>query len=178
MDVHFLHVRSAEPDAVPLLLCHGRPGSILEFRHLVGPLTNPVAHGGDWGAAVVERITRKAPERCRGAHFTLPLLFPTEQEVDEATEEERRMVARARHYEDELSAYATPGGPPEPNPVPAGFAIFPGEAVQASRRWAERRYGTVLHHARLERGGHFAALEQPDVLTDRIRTTFRPPQTS
>lgn len=300
IDVHFLHLRSAEPNAVPLLMCHGWPGSILEFRHLAGPLTDPVAHGGDardafhvvipsmpgfgfsgkptttgwntsriadawitlvrrlgyggfaahggdWGAAVVEQITRKAPESCLGAHFTLPLVFPTPREVNEATGEERRMIARARHYQDRQSAYAreqatrpqtigysladspaglaawiytlfedvtdsggdpesvigrddilddvmlywlpnaaassarlyweedfggaTPAGPP--NPVPAGFSIFPGEAVQASRRWIERRYETVLHYARLERGGHFAALEQPEVLVEEIRKTFR-----
>ncbi|SER00465.1 Pimeloyl-ACP methyl ester carboxylesterase [Lentzea xinjiangensis] len=307
IDIHFLHVRSAEPTAVPLLLCHGWPGSILEFRHLVGPLTDPVAHGGDagdafhvvipsmpgfgfsgkptttgwttsrvadawitlmrrlghdrwfahggdWGAAVVEQLTRRAPERCLGAHFTLPLVFPTEQEMSEATAEERQMIIRAQHYRDELSAYAgeqatrpqtigysladSPaglaawiytlfqdvtdsdgnpedvidrdeilddimlywlpnaaassarlyweerrnatafGGTSERNPVPAGFSTFPGEAVQASRRWVERRYETVLHHARLDRGGHFAALEQPDVLTDEIRTTFRRPRAS
>ena len=45
--IHFLHVRSAEPDAVPLLLAHGWPGSILEFRDLITPLTDPAAHGGD-----------------------------------------------------------------------------------------------------------------------------------
>ncbi|MCX2951596.1 epoxide hydrolase family protein [Lentzea sp. NEAU-D7] len=300
IDVHFLHVRSAEPDAVPLLLCHGWPGSVLEFRHLVGPLTDPVAHGGDardafhvvipsmpgfgfsgkptttgwnasrvadawitlmrrlshdtwfaqggdWGSAVVEQISRKAPERCLGVHFNLPLVFPTEQEMSEATAEERRMIARAQRYQDELSAYAREqatrpqtigyslsdspaglaawiytlfqdvtdsGGDPEevidrdeilddvmlywlpnaaassarlyweesrggtapggtPNPVPAGFSVFPGEAVQASRRWVERRYETVVHYDQLERGGHFAALEQPDVLTEQIRTTFR-----
>ena len=306
IDIHFLHVRSAEPDADPLLLCHGWPGSVLEFRRLAGPLTDPVAHGGDardafhlvipsmpgfgfsgkptttgwntsrvadawitlmhrlgygtyfaqggdWGAAVVEQITRKVPERCRGAHFNLPLVFPTEQEVEEATGEERQMIARAQHYQDRQSAYArqqatrpqtigysladspaglaawiytlfqdvtdsggapeevidrddllddvmlywlpnasassarlyweegfggTPTGPGQPNPVPAGFSIFPGEAVQASRRWLERRYETVLHHARLDRGGHFAALEQPDVLTEEIRKTFRPLRTS
>lgn len=44
--IHFLHIRSAEPRAMPLLLCHGWPGSILEFRKLIGPLTDPVAHGG------------------------------------------------------------------------------------------------------------------------------------
>lgn len=46
-DVHFLHIRSAEPAATPLLVSHGWPGSIAEFRHVVGPLTDPVAHGGD-----------------------------------------------------------------------------------------------------------------------------------
>ncbi|WP_422753565.1 epoxide hydrolase family protein [Micromonospora sp. WMMD708] len=302
IDIHFLHVRSAEPDAVPLLLCHGWPGSVLEFRRLIGPLTDPVAHGGDagdafhvvvpsmpgfgfsgrptgtgwnvaqvadawvtlmgrlgydrwfaqggdWGAAVVEQITRTAPERCRGAHFNLPLVFPTPQEMAEATDAERQMIARAGRYRTELDGYAREqatrpqtigysladspaglaawiytlfqdvtdsdgdpeqvvdrdeilddimlywlpnaatsaarlyweqrrddagaAGPGEPNPVPAGFSIFPGEAVQASRRWIERRYATVVHYAQLDHGGHFAALEQPAVLTEQIRTTFR-----
>jgi pimeloyl-ACP methyl ester carboxylesterase len=47
IDIHFLHVRSPEPDAIPLLLTHGWPGSVLEFRKVIGPLTDPVAHGGD-----------------------------------------------------------------------------------------------------------------------------------
>jgi microsomal epoxide hydrolase len=82
-------------------------------------------------------------------------------------------ASAARLYWEDRQGNAVHGGPPEPNPVPAGFSIFPGEAVQASRRWIERRYATVLHYARLERGGHFAALEQPAVLTEQIRTTFR-----
>ncbi|TDD36420.1 epoxide hydrolase [Actinomadura sp. KC06] len=45
--VHFLHVRSPEPDALPLLLCHGWPGSVVEFLDMIGPLTDPGAHGGD-----------------------------------------------------------------------------------------------------------------------------------
>ncbi|AGL16295.1 epoxide hydrolase family protein [Actinoplanes sp. N902-109] len=303
IDVHFLHVRSAEPGAVPLLLCHGWPGSILEFRHLIGPLTDPASHGGDpgdafhlvipampgfgfsgkpatagwnvsrvagawitlmqrlgydnwlvqggdWGAAVAERITRAAPGACRGAHFNFPLVFPTAQEVGEATAEEQQMIARAQRYQSDLDGYAREqatrpqtigysladspaglaawiytlfqdvtdndgdpekavdrdeilddimlywlpnaaasaarlyweerqssaeyAGPPPPNPVPAGFSIFPGEAVQASRRWIERRYETVLHYEKLDRGGHFAALEQPGILIDQIRRTFRP----
>jgi pimeloyl-ACP methyl ester carboxylesterase len=300
--VHFLHVRSPEPGAVPLLLCHGWPGSVLEFRRLIGPLTDPVAHGGraedafhvvipsmpgfgfsdkptttgwnvpriadawitlmrrlgyerwfvqggDWGAAVAEQISRKAPDRCRGVHFNLPLVFPTAAEMSEATPEEQRMIARAGHYRDQLDGYAReqatrpqtvgyaladspaglaawiytlfqdvtdndgdpeqavgrdeilddvmlywlpnaaasaarlyweerrsagPGaGSDSPNPVPAGFSVFPAEAVQASRRWIARRYATVLHYEQLAHGGHFAALEQPAVLTDQIRTTFR-----
>ena len=308
IDIHFLQVRSAEPGAVPLLLCHGWPGSVLEFRRLIGPLTDPVAHGGraedafhvvipsmpgfgfsgrpagpgwdtarvaeawitlmqrlghdswfaqggDWGAAVVEQIARRAPEQCRGVHFNMPLVFPSEQEMSEATAEEQRMMARAQRYQTELDGYAREqatrpqtigysladspaglaawiytlfqdvtdsdgdpekvidrdeilddimlywlpnaaasaarlywedrrssagggGGSWAPNPVPAGFSIFPGEAVQASRRWIERRYQHVVHYAQLERGGHFAALEQPEVLTEEIRTTFRSLRTS
>ncbi|MFE7813000.1 epoxide hydrolase family protein [Streptomyces sp. NPDC057433] len=297
--VHFLHARSPEPSAMPLLLCHGWPGSILEFRHLVGPLTDPVAHGGraedafhvvipsmpgfgfsdkptapgwgvsrtavawielmdrlgyrewvaqggDWGSAVVEAISRKAPEGLLGMHVNLPLVFPTAQEIEEATPDERRMLDKAERYRSVLDGYSReqatrpqtigysladspaglaawiytlfqdvtdsdgnpeavvprdeilddimmywlpnagpssarlywearqePGGVPGPNPTPAGFSIFPGEAVQASRRWIERRYSNVLHYRRLDHGGHFAALEQPAVLTDEIRATFR-----
>src|ERR1700712_2563455 len=47
LDIDFLHIRSAEPDALPLVLTHGWPGSILEFRKVIGPLTDPAAHGGD-----------------------------------------------------------------------------------------------------------------------------------
>jgi hypothetical protein len=47
LSIHFLHIRSVEPNAVPLLMCHGWPGSILEFRKLIGPLTNPRAHSAD-----------------------------------------------------------------------------------------------------------------------------------
>ena len=46
-NVHFLHVRSPEPDALPLILTHGWPGSIVEFLDVIGPLTDPRAHGGD-----------------------------------------------------------------------------------------------------------------------------------
>lgn len=303
--VHFLHVRSPEPDAMPLLLCHGWPGSILEFRHLVGPLTDPVAHGGraedafdvvvpsmpgfgfsdqpvttgwgasrvadawielmrrlgyhdwvaqggDWGSSVVDAISRRNPAGLRGIHTNLPLVFPTEAEVRDATPDEQRMIAAAQRYRATLDGYAreqatrpqtigysladspaglaawiytlfqdvtdsggrpetvidrdeilddimmywlpntgassarlyweaerevhgaqVTGAAPAANPVPAGFSIFPGEAVQASRRWIERRYTTVLHYRQHERGGHFAALEQPAALTDDIRTTFR-----
>ncbi|MCA7951915.1 epoxide hydrolase [Burkholderia seminalis] len=47
LDIHFLHIRSPEPDAVPLLMAHGWPGSVLEFRKVIAPLGNPAAHGGD-----------------------------------------------------------------------------------------------------------------------------------
>ena len=47
LDIHFLHVRSPEPDALPLIMTHGWPGSVLEFRSVIGPLTDPVAHGGN-----------------------------------------------------------------------------------------------------------------------------------
>lgn len=300
LGIHFLHITSPEPTAVPLLLCHGWPGSVLEFRHLIGPLTDPVAHGGraedafhvvipsmpgfgfsdkpatdgwntariarawallmtrlgydqwyaqggDWGASVIDQIGRLGESGCRALHFNLPLVFASREEMSEATPDELRMLARGQRYVTEEDAYmkqqstrpqtigysladspaglaawiytlfqdvTDSGGLPEkvisrdeilddimmywltntgassarlyweaqragafgsaePQPTPAGFSIFPGEAVQASRRWIERRHQTVLHYEQLDRGGHFAALEQPELLTEQIRTTFR-----
>lgn len=299
--VHLLHVRSRESDAVPLLLCHGWPGSVLEFRRLIGPLTDPLAHGGsredafhvvvpsmpgfgfsdkptqagwnvpriadawtelmgdlgydrfyahggDWGAAVIDQIGRRSGGRCVGLHFNLPLVFPDADEVRDADDAEQHMITRAMHYNTKLDGYAkeqatrpqtigyslaetpvglaawiytllqdvsdndgdpttainrdeilddimlywlpnagassarlyweqaqleaTGGGAQPRNPTPAGFSVFPAEAVQASRRWLERRYD-LLHYEQLDRGGHFAALEQPQVLVEQIRATFR-----
>ncbi|GLZ51649.1 epoxide hydrolase family protein [Actinomycetospora sp. NBRC 106378] len=300
LGVHFLHTRSPEPDALPLLLCHGWPGSVLEFRDVIGPLTDPVAHGGsaedafhvvvpsmpgfgfsdrptttgwgvgriagawaelmdrlgygdrfgaqggDWGAAVVDRMGRDAPPGLVGMHLNLVPAFPTADEVASATPEEQEMIASAGRYTAELSAYAavqstrpqtvgylladnpvglaawihalfadvsdTDGDPAAvlgsdailddvmlywlpnagassarlyweaareapaaggPNPTPLGVSVFPKEPVRASQRWIEARYATVVHHRRHDRGGHFAAMEQPAALVEDVRATFR-----
>ncbi|HEY0937874.1 MAG TPA: alpha/beta hydrolase, partial [Trebonia sp.] len=208
-----------------------------------------VAQGGDWGSAVTEAIGRKAPAACVGLHFNMPLVFPTPEEIADATPPEQAMLASAAHYSDVLSGYAkeqatrpqtigyplsdSPAGlaawiytlfhdvsdsngdpeavfgldallddimlywlpntaassarlyweaaqagatapPPSGlNPTPAGFSIFPREALRSSRRWIEKRYVTVLHFNELDQGGHFAALEQPRAFTEEIRATFR-----
>jgi epoxide hydrolase len=58
--------------------------------------------------------------------------------------------------------------------VPTGISLFPKEIFRCSRRWAEQRFRHIVHWRELDRGGHFAALERPDVLVDEIRTCFRP----
>jgi pimeloyl-ACP methyl ester carboxylesterase len=301
LGIHFLHVRSPEPDALPLLLTHGWPGSVFEFRHLIGPLTDPVAYGGDtgdafhlvipslpgfgfsdkptttgwgvahiasawielmrrlgyetwaaqggdWGSAVTEALGRMSPAGLVATHSNLPLAFPTPEEVAEATPEEREMIAglagseeftgyskqqstrpqslgyaladspagqaawiyytfqdfsdtggdpesvfgldgmldditlywltntatsSARLYWEGAREQASQPAPDGPNPTPAGFSVFPREAIRASRRWLERRYANVLYYAQHEHGGHFAALEQPQALVDDVRATFR-----
>ena len=302
LGIHFLHIRSKEPNALPMLLTHGWPGSVLEFRHVIDRLTDPVAHGGtaadafdlvipslpgfgfsdkpnttgwgvsriadawielmdrlgyttwvaqggDFGSPVTETIARKAPAGLAGIHFNLPLVFPTPEEAADATADEQDMIAGMMRYDSEYSGYAkqqstrpqtlayglsdSPVGlaawiyytfqdfsdsdnnpealfgldalldditlywltntaassarlywesakeaayqavPTEPNPIPAGFSIFPKDGIRASRRWIEKRYSTVLHYNQLENGGHFAALEQPKAFTDELRATFR-----
>lgn len=303
LGIHFLHVRSPEPDALPLLMTHGWPGSVLEFRHVIGPLTDPAAHGGDprdafhlvipslpgfgfsdkpkgtgwgvpriadawaelmrrlghdrwgaqggdWGAAVTTAIGHKAPAGLVGIHLNFVLFQPTGQEVAEATPQERAMLADAGRYDERFSAYMKlqgtrpqsigysladsptglaawiyalfqdvsdsggdpervfgldemlddimlywlpntgassarlyweamasmkSGGPPSgPMRTPAGISMFPGEQVRISRRWAERRFADLVRFNELDRGGHFAALEQPAAFADEVRATFRP----
>jgi pimeloyl-ACP methyl ester carboxylesterase len=303
LSIHFLHVRSPEPDALPLLMSHGWPGSVLEFRKLIGPLTDPRANGGDpgmafhviapsmpgfgfsekpgrtgwnidriadayitlmdrlgyarWGmqggdlgCAVSDMIARKAPDVCIGMHLNFAMFPPAPDEIADADTEERAMLASAKQFWDTLSGYAKeqstrpqtigysladspaglaawiyamfqdtcgtpgdaeasftydelldnitlywvtntgassarlyweldrmggprPGMPDDPISLPAGFTMFPHEHVRKSRRWIERRYSEVIHFAWADHGGHFGALEAPDIMVDEIRATFR-----
>jgi pimeloyl-ACP methyl ester carboxylesterase len=298
--IHFLHIRSPEPGALPLILTHGWPGSVLEFHKMIGPLTDPAAHGGDrrdafhlvvpslpgfgfsdkptepgwsiprtadawitlmdrlgydrwgaqggdWGAAVTTTIGHKAPPGCVGIHLNFVMYQPNQDEVAGATPHERAMLDSMRTYQDSLSGYAklqgtrpqtigyaladSPVGqaawiyalfqdvsdcggnpesvftrdemlddimlywltntgassarlyweshasmsglPPAPMQTPTAISMFPKELVRISRRWAETRFSNLVHFNELAAGGHFAALEQPMLLTEEIRTAFR-----
>lgn len=301
LGIHFLHIHSPEPDAMPMLLTHGWPGSVLEFRDVIGPLTDPVAHGGkaadafhlvipslpgfgfsdqptepgwhvgrvagawaqlmarlgyerwvaqggDWGAAVTTILGHMAPPGLAGIHLNMVMFQPTPDEIVNADAAERQMLADAQRYMQHYSGHYTlqntrpqsvafgladspvglaawiyalfqdvsdSGGAPEtvftldemlddimlywlpnagpsaarlywesaqamqqggmnfpPMPMPAGISMFPGEQVRLSRRWAEPRFANLLHFNTLERGGHFAALEQPTLFVDELRATF------
>lgn len=300
--IHFLHIRSPEPHALPLLMTHGWPGSVLEFRHVIGPLTDPVAHGGDpadafhlvipslpgfgfsdkptatgwnidrisdawitlmdrlgyrrwgaqggdWGAAVTTALGYKAPEGLAGIQLNMVMFQPTDEERADATASEQAMLDAAQRYDQQFSGYyklqntrpqsvgfgladspvglaawiyalfqdvSDSGGDPEsvfalddmlddimlywipntaassarlcwegmqemmkggtpqaPMPTPTGISMFPGEQVRLSRRWAERRFETLVHFNKPPKGGHFAALEQPSLFVDEVRATFR-----
>lgn len=302
LGIHFLHIRSPHPEALPLLMTHGWPGSILEFRAMIEPLTNPTAHGGqasdafhlvipalpgfgfsdkpsstgwgvgktakawvqlmerlgygerwaaqggDWGASVTTAIANLSPPGLTGIHLNMVMYWPTQEEIAQATPEEQRMLADAQRYERELSGYmkvqstrpqslgfaladspvglaawiyalfqdaSDSGGEPEraidinaliddimlywlPNagpssirfyweginemqkqgpapaiPVPAGVSMFPGELLRLSRRWAQSRFKDLRFFAEAEHGGHFAAMENPQALTEHVRETFR-----
>ncbi|UUL83795.1 epoxide hydrolase family protein [Sphingomonas qomolangmaensis] len=302
LGIHFLHVRSPQADATPLLLTHGWPGSILEFRDVIGPLSDPVSHGGsasdafhvvipslpgfgfsdkpsepgwgvgrtatawielmhrlgyrdrwfaqggDWGAAVTSALAHMRAPGLSGIHLNMVMFQPTLEEVENATPDERRMLADAQRYDREYSAYmklqctrpqsaafaladspiglaawiyalfqdvSDSGGRPErvialdhliddvmlywlpnagpssarfyweaaqemaqgivhdPMPLPAGVSMFPGEQVRLSKRWAERRFADLRFFAEADRGGHFAAMENPPIFVEHVRATFR-----
>jgi pimeloyl-ACP methyl ester carboxylesterase len=299
---HFLHIPSPEANATPLLLTHGWPGSILEFRDVIGPLTQPRAHGGgatdafhlvipslpgfgfsdkptepgwgvgrtalafstlmqrlgygqrwvaqggDWGAAVTTALAHMRAPGLAGIHLNMVMFHPTDSDIAEATAEEQRMLADAARYDREYSGYMklqctrpqslafaladspvglaswvyalfqdvsdTQGCPERvialdhliddimlywlpnagpssarfyweaaremahgestaPVPLPAGVSMFPGEQVRLSEKWAAPRFADLRFFGEAERGGHFAAMENPAVFVEHLRATFR-----
>jgi epoxide hydrolase len=296
--IHFVHARSSEPNALPLLLTHGWPGSIVEFQEVIGPLTDPVgygghpedafdvicpslpgygwsdaptepgwgsariasawamlmerlgyarygAQGGDWGAMVTTALGGLDPDHLVGIHLNMPLAFGDGESVDET---ERKITKDFQHFMTDGSAYqqlqstrpqslgyglvdspvalaswileklwawSDHGGdvtecfsfdqildnvmlywlsatgtssarlywedsrgrigqaPVPPVSVPVGCSIFPKELVRTSRRWAEMQFGDLRYFNEPDRGGHFAAFEQPALFVDEVRACFR-----
>ena len=297
LGIHFLHIRSPHANAQPLVLTHGWPGSIIEFMKVIGPLTDPVAHGGDardafhlvcptlpgfgfsdkptqpgwsiehiadawaqlmarlgynryfahggdWGALVTAAIGMQDTAHCAAIHMNMPIAPPDPANMDNLTEREQSALAGMKHYQDWDSGYSkqqstrpqtlgygladSPAGQmawiiekfwswtdcdghPEnvltrdelldnvmmywltnsgassgriywesfgktntnPINIPVGCSIFPKEIFRTSRRWAEKRFSNLIHFNDLEKGGHFAAMEQPASYLDEVRTTFR-----
>lgn len=297
LGIHFLHVRSSEPDALPLILTHGWPGSVVEFLKVIGPLTDPVAHGGkaedafhvvvpslpgygfsdkptqagwsveriasawitlmrrlgydrfaaqggDWGSAVTSAMAAIRPPELAAIHLNLVIAPPTPDDLAALSDAETASLARLKWFSKHGSGYSaiqgtrpqtlgygltdSPagqatwihekltewmdcGGDPlsvvsyddmldnimlywlpanaassarlywesianfaaAPTDLPVGCSIFPGEITCPSRAWAERKYPNLVHWGELERGGHFAAFEQPDLFVSEVRAAFR-----
>ena len=311
LDVHFIHVRSKHGNALPLIVTHGWPGSIIEQLKIVDPLTNPLAHGGsaadafhvvipsmpgygfsgkptaagwgpvriarawdvlmkrlgykqyvaqggDWGAIVVDLMGVEAPAGLLGIHTNMPGVFPADIDAaafsgkptpaglsaDEKLAYERLQfvyqkgiaygfqmglrpqtlygiadspVGLAAYFLDHdarsyalisrvfqgriegltrddildnititwLTNTALSGarlyweywGKGYFNvkgvAIPVAVSVFPDELYPAPRSWAERAYPKLIHYNRLDKGGHFAAWEQPKLFSEEIRTGFR-----
>tara|TARA_R100000005_G_C5002787_1_gene210635 strand:+ start:6040 stop:7194 length:1155 start_codon:yes stop_codon:yes gene_type:complete len=301
IDIHFLHCRSPQPDALPLIISHGWPGSVLEFRHIIDALVDPVAHGGDpgdafhvvipslpgygfsgkpaatgtsveaigrlwgelmarlgydryvaqggdWGSVITQSIGQTETLHCAGIHITMPIVSPDPDTMSNLTANEQSALEGMNHYAQWDSGYSkqqstrpqtlgygladSPVGQmawiiekfwawtdcerngvkhpenvisrdelldnvmlywlnntgassarlywesfnnPSMDPItmPTGCSIFPKEIFRSSRRWAEQRFHNLIHWNELASGGHFAALEQPEVLVKELRTCFR-----
>jgi len=280
VDIHFIHVRSPHPHAMPLIVTHGWPGSIFELLNVIDPLTNPTAHGGraedafdvvipskrlgytlyvaqggDFGARVSEALARQAPEGLLGIHLNLLLNIPPEiarsigagdppppglSEKEKTAYVQRKALAFAylieqatrpqtigysladspiglaawmldhdpHSYEqfahafeghseggltrdqilDDITLYwVTNTGTSAARlywesaraaykgqiSVPTGFTVFPGELWRAPRSWVERTYPNIIYFNEVEKGGHFAAWEQPELFAAEVRAAFR-----
>jgi pimeloyl-ACP methyl ester carboxylesterase len=298
LGIHFVHARSPHPDALPLVLTHGWPGSVVEFQKVIGPLSDPTAYGGDaadafhvvcpslpgygfsdkpartgwnveriasawselmarlgygrygaqggdWGAFVTTAIGIQDVEHVVGIHLQLPLVSLEPSMLTDVTEREQASLDSGANYSRWGSGYSTqqasrpqtlgyglvdspaaqcawvvekfwdwtdcdghpenalsrdelldnvmwywvPGtgassarlywesfhntNTSEPVMVPSGCSIFPKEIFRPSRRWVETRFKDLRFFNEVERGGHFAASEQPDILVDEVRAFFR-----
>jgi pimeloyl-ACP methyl ester carboxylesterase len=309
-DIHFIHVRSQHEDALPLIMTHGWPGSVVELLDSIGPLTDPTAHGGraedafhlvlpslpgyglsgepaelgwnvgrtaqawaelmrrvgytryvaqggDVGAAVTDFMGRQAPDGLLGIHTNLlvtvlagPLKAETEEErsaaaalatfresgfgyflematrpqtigyaqldspvalaawlLDHDTDSYYKIAAAfvdgkpsgnltrdnildnitlywltgtgasaARSYweDGQLRAAAVASGQaPPPVSLPVGFTTFPGEIWRTPRSWVEESYPNVTYFNEVDRGGHFAAWEEPELFAGEVRAAFK-----
>lgn len=133
LQIHFIHQRSREKNAIPLILLHGWPGSFVEFSKVIDPLTDPTGHGGRGDDAF---------------HVICPITS-----------------SMRLYYE---TKRALPG---EPVGVPAALALFPGES-KLPRKWVERSYN-VTRWTEMPSGGHFPALEEPELYVKDLREFFR-----
>src|ERR671930_205140 len=279
VDIHFIHVRSAHEDALPLIMTHGWPGSVVELLETVGQLTEVgwelgrtasawaelmlrlgytryVAQGGDVGAGVTDAMGRQEPEGLIGIHTNL-LVPALSGAMPTATDEERAAAAKlatfrqsgngyfiematrpqtigyalldspvalaawmldhdtdayykiasafvdgqpsgnltrdhildnvtlywlmgtgasaARSYWEAYGPDAPAAGhqPLPPRPIPVGFTTFPGEIWRTPRSWVEARYPNVTYFNEVDRGGHFAAWEEPELFATELRAAFR-----
>jgi pimeloyl-ACP methyl ester carboxylesterase len=312
MDIHFIHVRSPHEDALPLIMTHGWPGSVIELLETIGPLTDPTAHGGtpedafhlvlpslpgygfsgepnelgwesgriarawaelmdrlgyasyvaqggDVGAAVTDAMGRQAPNGLLGIHINLLIAsiglgdqLPAESEQERAAHDAVKRfttdgfgyfleqstrpqtigyslldsplglsawlldhdtdsyykisgafvdgtpvgnltrdnivdnitlywltgtgASAARWYWEtgraQAAAQATGQAPP-PVSVPVGFTTFPGEIFAAPRSWVETVYPHFAYFNEVDKGGHFAAWEEPELFSEEVRAAFK-----
>ena len=315
VDIHFIHVRSRHPNAMPLIMTHGWPGSVFELLKTVGPLTDPTAHGaepeaafdlimpsmpgfgfsgkpkdtgwnpdriartwtelmkrlgytryvaqgGDWGSPVSSAMARQAPAGLLGIHINLAATVPAEiaKALSEGgpapaglAEEERtafnalstsikkgnRSYAAMMGTRPQTIGYSLTDSPaglaawmlghpgfshwtysasdPEKSPdevldsitlywltnsatssarlyweyagrspvfavpektaeisLPVAITVFPGETYRAPETWARRAYRNLIYFHEVDKGGHFAAWEQPDLFSAELRAAFTP----
>ncbi|MGH9759965.1 MAG: epoxide hydrolase family protein, partial [Blastocatellia bacterium] len=297
LGIHFIHVPSRHADAMPIIITHGWPGSVLEFFKVIEPLTNPTAHGGraedafhvvapslpgfafsdkpaergwsvdriartwaelmrrlgyshyvaqggDWGAWVTTRLAQQRSPGLLGIHLNMPLVYPQTLPAT-LLPAEQQAVESMKHFESDgfgfflvqktkpqMIGYALADSPagqfawiyeqfyehtdnngdPESAltrdemldditlywltdtaassariyfenadlganagvvDLPVGYSVFPREIYCPPRTWAEACYPKLIYWHELDRGGHFAAWEQPELFTEELRACFR-----
>jgi pimeloyl-ACP methyl ester carboxylesterase len=311
VEIHFIHVRSQHEDALPLIMTHGWPGSVIELLETIGPLTDPTAHGGsaedafhlvlpslpgygfsgepaeigwytgrvaqawaelmhrlgysryvaqggDQGAAVTDDLAHQGPEGLIGVHLNLlrtalgsvaglPAESEQEQAALEAVDTFRKSgfgyfleqstrpqtigyalldspvalagwmldhdtdsynkISRAfvdgqpasgltrdhildnvtlywltgtgasaarSYWEGGRAAALAAGQTPPAVTIPVGFTTFPGEIFRAPRSWVEKTYPSLVYFNEADKGGHFAAWEEPQLFAEEMRAAFAP----
>jgi pimeloyl-ACP methyl ester carboxylesterase len=312
LDIQFIHVRSRHPNALPLLITHGWPGSVLEIVKSIGPLTDPTAYGGraedafdivipsmpgygfsakpqgtgwdpdriakawaelmqrlgyqryvsqggDWGSVIADAMARQAPQGLLGIHVNMPATVPADAakaissgepapaglspEENAAFESLSTFFSKNAGYGammvtrpqtvgyglsdspvglaawmyDKFAQWTYSGGEPERSltkdemldditlywltnsaissarlywennnnnfsaeaqrtseiSIPVAVTVFPGEIYRAPKSWTERAYPHLIYFNEVDKGGHFAAWEQPELFATELRAAFR-----
>jgi pimeloyl-ACP methyl ester carboxylesterase len=186
LDLHFVHARAAHPDATPLLITHGWPGSIVEFLELIPRLTHPdyfqmqrtrcqtlsyalndSAVG--WCAWVTEKFHGWTDCERDGVRDPRNAVSWDDMLTNISLYWFTQTIASSiRLYKEQALAEARGDERPGRVQVPTGVAVYPGEIFRCPRAWAERRF-PVVHWYEAPRGGHFAALEQPGLFAADLR---------
>lgn len=298
LKIHFFHIRSSNQNALPMILTHGWPGSVLEFMKVIGPLSEPqdfggkaedafhlvipslpgfgfsekptetgwsinkiahnwgalmqslgyehyVAQGGDWGSAITRQMALQTLAGLKAIHTNLPVVMPLPPYDTLSVKEEAMLTAMAQYQRwesgysvqqmtrpqtlgygladspvgqaawifEKFNAWMDCNGDSlnvlsydelldnimlywlqncgassarlywesfegafiadRPIPLPCGYSVFAKELYQAPRSWAERCTPHLIHWNELEKGGHFPALEQPDIFVQELRACFQ-----
>lgn len=156
LDVHFAHEKGKGPAPMPLVLTHGWPGSFAEMQEIIPLLSDPAAHGGDAADAFDERV------------FTLDQLL-TDISIYWFS---GNVASTLRIYKENRSEPLKFNDGERVEPA-LGMALFPAELPTPPRSWVERVFD-VKRWTPMPKGGHFAAMEQPQLLAEEIRAFFRP----
>lgn len=222
LGIHFLHVRSPHRGALPLVVTHGWPGSVAEFSKVIGPLTDPAAHGGDPADALIA-LPSSTGDLSEQEQDALDALQHYERSDSGYSKEQSTRpqtvgyglvdspAGQAAWIVEKFWSWMDCNGHPEivltkdelldnvsmywltasgassarlywesfnsasldPVTVPSGVTRFPKELFRPSRRWAEQRFTDLRYWNEADKGGHFAALEQPELYVDEIRKFFR-----
>lgn len=149
LGLHFIHERGRGPRPLPIVLTHGFPDSVVRFTKLIPLLTDPASHGAD----AADSFGVVAPSLPGYAFSDAPRGDGTVFHIGDLWNELKEWASRT--------------------PVPAAFAMHPKDLSSPPREWAERFFD-VGRWTEMKRGGHFAALEEPESLARDIREFFRP----
>jgi pimeloyl-ACP methyl ester carboxylesterase len=124
--------------------------------------TSFVAQGGDWGAVIVDLMATQGHPELLGIHTNMPGIFPADIDGGGLV----RRAAPSGLSADEKRAH-------ERLQFVVAVSVFPDELYPAPRSWAEQAYPRLIHHNKVEKGGHFAAWEQPQLFSEEVRVGFR-----
>jgi pimeloyl-ACP methyl ester carboxylesterase len=209
VEIHFIHVKSRHEHALPLIMTHGWPGSVIELLETIGPLTDPTAEAvatfrQDGFGYFLEMATR--PQTIGYALLDSPVALAAwllDHDTDSYYKISRAFVggepvgnltrdsivdditlywltgtaaSAARSYWEDaraLAAALASGQPPPAVKVPVGFTTFPGEIWASPRSWVEAVYPDLAYFNAVDRGGHFAAWEEPELFSEEVRAAFR-----